>query len=100
MRQGRVVYFLELCLISLIVFLVSYILETKSVAIKGYIWVVSQWLYNLGQKTSGHLLNFGRKVENLLYMLPSLHEQCMLQAPPPLPPPPPPKTMLKHASDQ
>ena len=31
--------------------------------------------YNPGQNTSGHLSNFGRKVENLLYMLPSLYEQ-------------------------
>ena len=44
--------------------------------------------YNLGQKTSGHLSNFGQKVENLLHMLPSLYEQlvfffrCLFFAPP------------------
>ena len=45
------------------------------------------WIYNPGQNTSGHLSNFGRKVENLLYMLPSLYEQrlfffrCLFCAP-------------------
>ena len=45
---------------------------------------------NPGQNTSGYLSNFGRKVENLLYMLPSLYEQrvflfrCLFRAP--LPP--------------
>ena len=46
--------------------------------------------YNPGQKNSGHLPNFGRKVENLLYMTPSLYEQrvfffrCLFRVP--LPP--------------
>ena len=45
---------------------------------------------NPGQNTSGHLSNFGRKVENLLYMLSSLYEhglfffRCLFGAP--LPP--------------
>ena len=43
-----------------------------------FVFSVLDWNYNPGQNTSGHLSNFGRKVENLLYMLPSLYEQCLL----------------------
>ena len=47
-------------------------------------------IFNPGQKTSGHLSNFGRKVENLPYIPPSLYEQrvlffrCLFRAPFPL----------------
>ena len=63
-------------------------------------FLLKKYLYNPGQKTLGHLSNFGRKVENLLYMLPSLYEQrvfffrCLFRGPPC------PQTMLKHASDR
>ena len=41
------------------------------------LWSSEGWNYNPGQKTSGHLSNFGQKVENWLYILPSLYGQCV-----------------------